>query len=387
MIGSYWPAAPVRKPHQWSKPHPVRPVVERARRAHLAARRHVPLAEPAGDVAVLLEDAREGGAAARARPGVAGERAGELGDGAHADAVVVAAGQHRGPRRRADGGDVEPVVGEPHLPHAGEVRGRDAAAEGVGAAEAGVVDEDEQHVGRVFRRLGSGDEGPVRRRVGDRPAGGAAEGLVRDRQHGAVGGELARRLGERVLQPAQAVLVHRGDRLGRRAGERLLGDEPVGLRDDGDDRRRARLELVAQAGLEAAVDLVLGELADDAAGGRADGRRGQQRRRGQADQDAHAAAPAHALAAEVVAGLRDADLAALVVLDEDDALALDLLVLDELHQPIEVLLGRLDALIAGHDDRERVAHWSLPGPLGESGRRCRRGGALYEPAATADEAA
>ena len=128
-----------------------RPVVERAGRPHLAARRHVPLAEPAGDVAVLLEDARQGGAAARPRARVAGERAGELGDGAHADAVVVAAGEHRGPRRRADGGDVEPVVGEPHLPHAGEVRGRDAAAEGVGAAEAGVVDEDEQHVGGVLR--------------------------------------------------------------------------------------------------------------------------------------------------------------------------------------------------------------------------------------------
>ena len=113
--------------------------------------------------------------------------------------------------------------------------------------------------------------------------------------------------------------------------------------------------------LEPAVDLVLGELADDAAGGGADGDRGEQRRRGEADQDAHAAAPAHALAAEVVAGLRDADLAALVVLDEDDALALDLLVLDELHQLVEVLLGCLDALIAGHDDRERVAHWSLPG--------------------------
>ena len=120
--------------------------------------------------------------------------------------------------------------------------------------------------------------------------------------------------------------------------------------DDRDDGRRARLELLAEALLEAAVDLVLGELADDAAGGGADGDRGEQRRRGQADEDADAAAPAHALAAEVVAGLRDADLAALVVLDEDDALALDLLVLDELHQPVEILLGRLDGRVAGHDD-------------------------------------
>ena len=113
--------------------------------------------------------------------------------------------------------------------------------------------------------------------------------------------------------------------------------------DDRDDRGRARLELLADARLEAALELVLGELADHAAGGGADGDRREQRRRGEADQDADAAAPAHALAAEVVAGLRDADLAALVVLDEDHAVALDLLVLDELHELVEVLLGRLDA--------------------------------------------
>ena len=87
---------------------------------------------------------------------------------------------------------------------------------------------------------------------------------------------------------------------------------------------------------------------------------GEQRRRRQADEHADAAAPAHALAAEVVAGLRDADLAALVVLDEDQALALDLLVLDELHEPVEVLLGRLDGRIRGHDERERVAHGVPP---------------------------
>ena len=52
-----------------------RPVVERAGRAHLVARGHVPLAETAGDVAVLLEDPRQGGAGARPDAGVAGERA------------------------------------------------------------------------------------------------------------------------------------------------------------------------------------------------------------------------------------------------------------------------------------------------------------------------
>ncbi len=92
-----------------------RPVVEGAGSAHLAARRHVPLAEAAGDVAVLLEDARQGRAAARPCAGVAGERRRELGDAAHADAVVVAPGEQGGARRGADGGHVEAVVRDAHL--------------------------------------------------------------------------------------------------------------------------------------------------------------------------------------------------------------------------------------------------------------------------------
>ena len=43
-----------------------RPVVERARRAHLVPRGHVPLAEPAGDVAVLAQDPGQGGASSAA---------------------------------------------------------------------------------------------------------------------------------------------------------------------------------------------------------------------------------------------------------------------------------------------------------------------------------
>ena len=79
----------------------------------------------------------------------------------------------------------------------------------------------------------------------------------------------------------------------------------------------------------------------DAAGRGADGDGGEQRRRRQADEHADAAAPAEALAAEVVAGLADVDLAVRVALDEDHALGPDLLLLDELHQRVEVLLGRL----------------------------------------------
>ena len=105
----------------------LRPVLERARSALLAVGGHVPLAEPAGHVAVLLEDARHGGAALRHGTRVAGERAGELRDRAHADAMLVASRERCRPGRRAERDHVEPVVGEAHLPDAGQVRSRDRA--------------------------------------------------------------------------------------------------------------------------------------------------------------------------------------------------------------------------------------------------------------------
>jgi hypothetical protein len=281
---------------------------------------------------------------------------------------------------------VEAVVGDAHVLHAVEGRRADRAAEGVDGPEPGVVDEDQEDVGCVLGRPGTRDERPSGDRVLERAAGGAAEGLVRDRQHGAVGAELAGRLCERLLQPAETVFVHRGDGLGRRAGERALGLEPVLLVDDRDYCGGAGLELLAQTLLEPAADLVPGEPADEAAGGGADGDRGQQRWSREADEHAHAAAPAHALAAEMVTGLGHADLAALVVLDEDEALALDLLVLDESHEPVEVLLGRLGGRVRGHDDRECVAHWSLLGPRDGLADRSARMGASKLPNGNSDVA-
>ena len=120
------------------------PVVERTGRALHVVRREVPLAEAAGDVAVLLEDAREGGAGARLAGRVAGEGPRELGDGAEADAVLVAAGEQRRARRRAHGRHVEAVVRDAHVLHAREGRRVYRAAEAVDGAEAGVVDEDER---------------------------------------------------------------------------------------------------------------------------------------------------------------------------------------------------------------------------------------------------
>ena len=135
----------------------LRPVLERPRGTHLAPGRHVPLAEAAGDVPVLLEDPGQGRAAARPRPRVARERARELGDATHAHAVVVAPGEQRGARRRADRRDVEAVVGQARLLDARQVRRPDLAAERVGAAEAGVVDEHD--AGRSGRRRAASGRG------------------------------------------------------------------------------------------------------------------------------------------------------------------------------------------------------------------------------------
>jgi hypothetical protein len=114
----------------------------------------------------------------------------------------------------------------------------------------------------MFRGLGD--------RLVERPPDRPAEGAIGDRQHGAVRAELPDRLRQGLLQLGQVVPVHGGDRLCWRSGERLLGGHLVVTVDDRDDYRGARLELVADSVLDAAVHPVPGERADQAAGGRAD---------------------------------------------------------------------------------------------------------------------
>ena len=93
-----------------------RPGVERPDRARLPDRHLVALAELRGRVAVQLQ--RLGERRRRVRPdrAVAGRGGRDLGDPAHADRVVVAAGEQRLPRRRAERGRVEAVVLEPVRP-------------------------------------------------------------------------------------------------------------------------------------------------------------------------------------------------------------------------------------------------------------------------------
>ena len=337
-----------------------RPVVERPGGAHLATRREVPFPEPAGDVAVLLQDARQRRAAPRPRPGVAGERPRELRDPAHSHPMVVAAGEQRSAGRRAHRRHVEPVVGQAHLLHAREVRRADPAAEGVRGAEAGVVDQDEEDVRRAVGRLRAGDHRPVAHGLVDRAAGRPAEVPVGNREHRAVRGELAHRLREGILERAHPLLVAVHDRPEQRARERLLDAEPLPVVEDGDDAGRARRQVLADLVVHLRLDPVVDELAGDAARRGAHRRRRQQRRREEAHGNADPAAPAHALAAQVVARLLYRDAAVLGVSDEDHSLDLDLLCLDEPDERLEIGCCRVDVLVAGYEDiRWCICHHCL----------------------------
>ena len=250
---------------------PGGPVVERARSTHVATRRHVPLAEPAGDVPVLLENAGQRGAGSRPHTGIARERPRELRDAAHPHPVVVTAGQHRGARGRADRGDVEPVVGDALLLHACEIWRSDAAAERVGPTEAGVVDEHDQDVRRVIGRLRRRHDAPVAHRLIDRESADPAEGPIGDREHGAVGVELAHSLGQLLLQLVDAVLVALHDRLQRRSRKRPLHGEPGLGWEDTDHHSRAGLERGTDLLLDGSGELVAGEVTHHGTCGRTHG--------------------------------------------------------------------------------------------------------------------
>ena len=128
------------------------PGVERPDRARLPHRHFVALAELRRVVAVELErlgQRRHGVGQHRA---VARRAGGDLGDAAHAGGVVVAAGQQRLARRRAERGGVEAVELQTARRQLLRVRRLAGTAEGAGRAEAGVVDQDDEHVGRTLGR-------------------------------------------------------------------------------------------------------------------------------------------------------------------------------------------------------------------------------------------
>ena len=115
-------------------------------------RRVVVLAEPGRGVAVGLQDRADGRLVLGDDAVVAGIAGGGFADDAEADRVVVAAGDQRGAGRRAERRGVELRVAQARARDPVEVRRRDDAAEGARRAEALVVDQDQEDVGRAFRR-------------------------------------------------------------------------------------------------------------------------------------------------------------------------------------------------------------------------------------------
>ena len=122
------------------------PVRVRPRRRAFIHRRQVPLPRRVGGIAVGAQELGHGrGARADAASHVRETRV-PVGHAAHADGMRVAAGEQRGPRRRAERGGVEPRVPQAVGGEAVD-RGRGqlgAVAPEVG--EAGVVEHDHHHV-------------------------------------------------------------------------------------------------------------------------------------------------------------------------------------------------------------------------------------------------
>ena len=110
------------------------------------------LAEPRRGIAVVLEDRADGRVVRTDDRVIAREARRQLGDHAEAHRVVVAAGDQRRARGRAERGGVELRVAQPRLGDPVQRRRRDDAAERAADAIALVVGHDQQHVGRALGR-------------------------------------------------------------------------------------------------------------------------------------------------------------------------------------------------------------------------------------------
>ena len=132
--------------------HADGPLVEWTDLARSEGRRVVVLAEPRGGVAVFLENLADGRYILRDDAVVAREPRGLFRDHAKARRVMIAPGNERRARRRAERRGMELRVTETGHRDPVQCRRWDNAAEGARRAEADVVSHDEQHVGRTFGR-------------------------------------------------------------------------------------------------------------------------------------------------------------------------------------------------------------------------------------------
>ena len=110
--GCHWSVVAAEEPVEVLEAQAPGPLVEGPARALHPLRNQVVLAEPRRVVAVVDENVADGADALGDDRGVARIARGELRDVGHAARVVIAAGQQRGPRRRAERGGVKMVVAE-----------------------------------------------------------------------------------------------------------------------------------------------------------------------------------------------------------------------------------------------------------------------------------
>ena len=130
-------------------------------------RRQVPLADAVGVVAALGEHLGQQRGFERDPSVAVREAVGELLDGGHPDGGGVAAGQQRGPGRRAQRGGVE--LRQPHPAFGDAAHGRHLhqPAEAVPGCDAGVIPHEIEHIGRVLGRGRRGVRSPIRLGITD----------------------------------------------------------------------------------------------------------------------------------------------------------------------------------------------------------------------------
>ena len=137
------------------------PCVERPGRARLPDRHFVALAELRCGVAIEFQRPCQRRHGVRQHRAVARRPGSDLGDTAHANGVVISAGQQRLTCRRAEGGGVEAVKLQPSRCKFFRGRCLAGSTEGAGRAEADIVDQDNQNVGCTLWRAQSLDRGEL----------------------------------------------------------------------------------------------------------------------------------------------------------------------------------------------------------------------------------
>ena len=113
----------------------------------------VTLSEHSGVIAVEPQDLRQHRDAVGTHRGVPRKAGGNFRDHAEVCAMAIAAGEQRHAAGRTQRRNFEIVVAQPGLGQTVQRRHLDRSAEGRCVAEAHVVEQDDDHVGRTFRRL------------------------------------------------------------------------------------------------------------------------------------------------------------------------------------------------------------------------------------------